>query len=121
MSARYVSSLVILLCLYAGSALSEEPARRTLHWMGHWKGRGLREQLVLEVRDEFQFLHQDADIQLTFAADLMKQKSKHGVGLLIAEMIRSGRIDWDVVYMDPTIYHTVAELLDDPDWGKTSG
>jgi len=117
MFARYVFCLLALL-LFAGVGHSEESTRQTLRWMGHWKDRGLREQLVLEVRDEFQFLHQDTDIQLTFPADLLPQNNKEQVAKLIAEMIRAGRVDWDVIYLDPTIYYYVAEALEDPDWGR---
>ncbi|HKL22670.1 MAG TPA: hypothetical protein VJ904_12760, partial [Tichowtungia sp.] len=67
MFAKYLSCLAALL-LCTGSGQAEDPsARQQLRWMGHWKNRGLREQLVREVRDEFQFLHQDTDIHLTFA------------------------------------------------------
>ncbi len=118
MFAKYLSCLAALL-LCTGSGQAEDPsARQQLRWMGHWKNRGLREQLVREVRDEFQFLHQDTDIHLTFAADLMPNKSKELTGILIAEMIRAGRIDWDVIYMDPAVYHTVAKELNDPEWGQ---
>lgn len=86
--------------------------------MGHWQNRGLREKLVLEARDEFQFLHQDVDVEMRFPAEIMGDRGKLITGKYIAEMIRSGRIDWDVVWMDPTIYQTVAEELNDPDWGK---
>lgn len=107
---------VLMVCI--ATARAEEPDRKTLRWMGHWQDRGLREQLVLEVRDEFQFLHQDADIVMRFPAEIMGERGKVITGKYIAEMIRSGRIDWDVVWMDPTIYQTVADELNDPDWGK---
>jgi ABC-type glycerol-3-phosphate transport system substrate-binding protein len=108
--------LALVFC--AGIALPENASRKQLRWMGHWQSRGLREQLVLEARDEFQFRHQDADIELRFPAEIMGDRGKILTGNYIAGMIKSGQIDWDVVWMDPTIYQTVADELDDPDWGK---
>lgn len=48
----------------------------------------------------------------------MGARGKAITGKYIAKMIRSGRIDWDVVWMDPTIYQVVAEELNNPDWGR---
>jgi ABC-type glycerol-3-phosphate transport system substrate-binding protein len=117
MNCRFIYPLLIFI-VCAGIGLSEESARRQLRWMGHWEDRGLREQLVHEVRDEFQFLHQDVDIEMAFPVEIMGERGKIITGKYIAEMIRSGRMDWDVVWMDPTIYQATAAELNDPDWGK---
>lgn len=65
MFCRLLFYLLALMFLTA-TVQAEQTARKTLRWMGHWQHRGLREQLVLEVRDEFQFLHQDVDIECAF-------------------------------------------------------
>jgi ABC-type glycerol-3-phosphate transport system substrate-binding protein len=108
--------MMLFFCFFSG--LAEEPARKTLRWMGHWENRGLREQLVLETREEFQFLHQDVDVKLAFPGEIMPLSSKQLTGQYIALMIQSGKIDWDVVWMDPQIYRKVAIELNDPEWGK---
>ncbi|MBL7017052.1 MAG: carbohydrate ABC transporter substrate-binding protein [Kiritimatiellales bacterium] len=114
---RRLTSCLMSLFFCVCTGWTEEPARQELRWMGHWKNEGLREQLVREVQEDFQFLHQEVNISMTFASDLLPQKNQKNAGILIADMIRSGRIDWDVVWMDPQIYQTVAAELDDPDWG----
>jgi len=93
-------------------------ARQTLHWMGHWKGEGQREQLVREVLDDFTFANQDTDVQLVFASDILPEKSVYAAAEFVADMIHSGNITWDVVWMDHSIYQTIAILLNDPDWGR---
>ncbi len=85
--------------------------------MGHWKGEGLREQLVREVLEDFSFLNQDIQIEFAFAADVLPEKSPAAAAELIARMVRTGTIEWDVVWLDATIYRRVAKLLDDPGWG----
>ncbi|MBC8206829.1 MAG: extracellular solute-binding protein [Kiritimatiellaeota bacterium] len=107
--------MVLLLC--AGTGQTEETVPRELRWMGQWKNEGLREQLVRETLEEFQFLHQDIKISMSFASDLLPEKSQVNAGRLIADMIRAGRVDWDVIWLDALIYKTVAAELNDPDWG----
>ena len=86
--------------------------------MGHWKGEGLREQLVREVLDDFSFLNQDVEIHFKFAADILPEKNPHAAAQYLTEMIRSGEIRWDVVWMDFSIYNEIASLLDDLLWGQ---
>ena len=105
------------LLFYAGTGQAEETVRHELRWMGQWKNEGLRETLVRETLEEFQFLHQDMKISMTFASDLLTEKTQANAGQLIADMIRAGRVDWDVIWLDPLIYKTVADELNDPDWG----
>ncbi|MBN2162960.1 MAG: extracellular solute-binding protein [Pontiellaceae bacterium] len=92
--------------------------KHPLRWMGHWKGEGKREQLVLEVLEEFCYTHPQIDVSFRFASDILPEKSQQAAGEYIAEMIRSGNYQWDVIWMDPLIYHHVAMELDDREWGK---
>jgi len=86
--------------------------------MGHWKGEDRREQLVREVLAEFSFLHPEMDVQFEFAKDILPKKTQREAAGFIAEMIRSGKIIWDVVWLDPLIYYHVALELDDWHWGE---
>jgi ABC-type glycerol-3-phosphate transport system substrate-binding protein len=94
------------------------PARQ-INWMGHWLGNDKREDLVREVKTEFEFVNPGTQINLKFPQELMGQRSKRLTGVFIADMIKSGKIDWNVVWMDAKIYREVADALKDPDWGKT--
>jgi ABC-type glycerol-3-phosphate transport system substrate-binding protein len=86
--------------------------------MGHWKNEGRREVLVREVLDEFSYTHPNLKVSFQFATDILAEKSQHAAGLYIAEMIRSGNLEWDVIWLDPMIYHYVAEELGDWEWGR---
>ena len=92
-------------------------SRQLLRWMGHWKDEGAREKLVREVRDEFSFRHPEIELQFKFAKDLLPEKSQQEAAQYIAEMIRSGNLEWDVIWLDPLIYTCVAIELDDWNWG----
>jgi ABC-type glycerol-3-phosphate transport system substrate-binding protein len=111
-----LSSLGLFL-LFAQKAIPEEAGPHGLRWMGHWKGEGGREQLVREVLEDFSFLHPDLEIEFAFAADVLPQKSHQAAAQYIADMLRSGTLRWDVIWLDPHIYQRVARLLKDPNWG----
>lgn len=117
-----LSTLLLGACSREANPAIEEAACslpcQPLRWIGHWKGEGRREQLVKEVLEEFSFLHPELDVQFAFAADILPEKSQKAMAHLIADMIGSGKIVWDVVWLDPLVYRLVAEELDDWSWGK---
>lgn len=86
--------------------------------MGHWKGEGFREKLLLDVLDDFTFENQNIDVRFAFADDILPAKSQDAAAAFIAAMIRSGEITWDVIWLDASIYRKTAVLLKDPDWGR---
>ncbi len=115
--------LILLLSIAGGIAVAvpggdPPPAVQRLRWMGHWKGEGLREQLVLEVLDEFRFLHPEIEVQFAFAADVLPERSQAAAAEGIVRMVRTGQIDWDVVWLDPLVYRMVAGTLGDWEWGR---
>ena len=115
---RYVPAFLCFL-----GSMSVSPGlleAQELNWMGHWKGEYGRQVLVEEVKREFEFLHPDTKVNLVYDVDLdapgdyFKKKVAH----TIVEMIRTGDITWDVVFLGVTVYNYVAEILGDPDWGR---
>jgi hypothetical protein len=105
---------IIFLVEPAISATSE------LNWIGHWKGEGKREQLLKEVKKEFGFLYPDVNVAMTFNKDLAAEGSnyKWKVAQTIVDMIQSGEVKYDVVFLGVAVYNHVADLLDDPYWGE---
>ena len=90
-----------------------------LNWTAHWKGEEGREKLVTEVTREFRFLYPDIQLNIKFA-NLLPNAGKNWKwksAFQIVEMINSGNITTDVIYLDAIVYAHVAELLNDPDWG----
>jgi hypothetical protein len=89
-----------------------------LNWIGHWKGEDKREDLVLEIRKEFEFMHPDVRVNLVFNKDIAGPAVdyKKRTADVIVKMIETGETDWDVVFLDVAIYDMVADALKDPDW-----
>lgn len=91
-----------------------------LNWLGHWKGEDKREQLVHEIRKNYEFLHPGTTVNLSFDVDVSGEGNyyKMKVAHKIVEMIKTGKIEWDLIFCDIAVYKHVADLLGDPFWGQ---
>ena len=108
-----------VLCCTLLIPLSRSDAAQ-LNWMGHWKGEDKRELLVHEIKKNYEFLHPGTTVNLRFDVDIEGEGDyyKMRVAHKIVEMIRTGRIEWDLVFCDIAVYGHVADLLEDPLWGR---
>ena len=97
---------------------AETGAGPAVAWMGHWLHEDLRETLVREVAREYAFRHPEIRLDLRFPQEVLGVRSKPVVARHIAEMIQSGEIAWDIVWLDDHIYRHTAEILGDEDWGR---
>lgn len=117
MRVLFLLVLVSFCAAFAADPSGSFDRRPVLRWMGHWKGEGAREQFVRFICDEFSYLHPEIDVNLEFAKDVLPSKTQWAAADYIVEMIRSGKIDRDVIWLDQLIYKKVAEQLQDADWG----
>jgi len=96
---------------------AEDVPKIHLNWMGHWQYADMRGALVREIARDFEFEHPEIELNLKFPMEIMGERSRSKTAALIADMIRSGKLDWDIVWLDDVIYRLVAEELDDQNWG----
>ena len=96
---------------------SKQTAKR-LNWMGHWMHEHDREILVKEVAQNFELMNPDIKVNLKSSRQIMRSRGPEIAGKFLADMIKSGNIEWDVVRMNQFIYQHVAEQLGDLNWGK---
>jgi len=89
-----------------------------VNWIGHWLGEHDRETLVREVKSDFEMMNPDIKLNLHYPQQIMGYRSPEEAGKFIADMIKTGNIEWDVVWLNPFIYQYAAEQLDDSNWGK---
>ncbi len=111
-------SVLLLCCAFLFSPPQADAAQ--LNWLGQWKGEDRREQLVREIKKNYEFLHPGTTVNLRFASDIEGEGDyyKMKVAHKIVEMIKTGRIEWDLVFCDVAVYGHVADLLQDPLWGQ---
>ena len=94
-------TFLALTCLFSPQA----SAAAELGWIGHWKDEEKREQLVMEVKKEFEFLYPDVQLRFIFNKDLQAEGAyyKLKIANTIVKMIQSGEITWDVVMLDHSV------------------
>jgi len=102
------------------SAVSREADTRKiqLNWIGQWKDEDMREVLVREIARDFEFLHPDVSVNLVFSKDLAGSEPNHKkrAADAIVKMTTTGKIEWDVVFLDVAVYEHVSEKLGNPRW-----
>jgi ABC-type glycerol-3-phosphate transport system substrate-binding protein len=98
--------------------LSNIKKTKSLNWIGQWKGEGEKELMVENVAREYAFENQDVSFKLSYPSDLVGSTSKSDYSRLLAKKIMEGTLEWDVIWLDATIYSTIAIELKDPEWGK---
>ncbi len=89
-----------------------------LNWIGHWLSEHDREKMVKEVGKEFAIKNPDIELNLKFPQNIRGYRSKRDVSKMYAEMIRTSKYDWDVIWLDDQSYQYVADELQDPKWGQ---
>ncbi|MEA3514741.1 MAG: ABC transporter substrate-binding protein [Nanoarchaeota archaeon] len=97
--------------------ISQQPGHR-VNWIGHWLHEHDRETLVCEVATDFELMNPDINVKLKFPSQIMGFRSKTEEAKLIADMIKTGNINWDIIWIDERIYQHTAEELNDPQWGE---
>jgi len=100
-----------------GSGPGITSAQTQVNWLGRWKGEHDRETLAREVAREYAFLNPDTTVNLKFHQEVGLPNEKT-IAAKIAEMIETGEYEWDIVPVNTGQYRDVAQLLDDPEWGR---
>lgn len=118
---KYFQLISILVIFCVSINLPARSETQQLNWIGHWKGEDKREDLINEVKKEFEFLHPEVQLNFHYDVELDAQGDnyKWKTAYTIIEMIKTGNIKWDVIFLDVIVYDHVAELLNDPFWGRT--
>ncbi len=97
--------------------MEEEKPKIQLNWVGHWLDNHDRETLVREVAKEFAIKYPEIDLNLKFSQEIRGFRSKRDIAKLYANMIKTGKYDWDIIWLDDQSYQYVADELQDQNWG----
>ena len=96
----------------------DEPPLVRLNWIGHWKGEDRCEELLRNLKEEFEFTHPGVKINLVFNVDLPGDSPDHKKKAAeeIIWMIKTGTLDWDIVFLDIAVFEYISEKLGNTDW-----
>jgi len=76
---------------------ASKQTERRLNWIGHWLHEHDREILVKEVAQNFELMNPDINVNLKDSRQIMSSRGPEITGKFLADMIKSGNIEWDVV------------------------
>ncbi|HNW50982.1 MAG TPA: ABC transporter substrate-binding protein [Prolixibacteraceae bacterium] len=90
----------------------------TINFVGHWLGEGDREHFVRNFAREYEFQHQNIQINLKFPEEIYYDKlDRKSNEKYTAKVIKEGITDWDILRINGE-YSEVLALCNDPDWAK---
>lgn len=120
-----ISSMVLTGCLDSKPDVSirddfennDDLNQVTVNWLTRWKDEHLRETLIHEIVNEFEFENPNIDVNYSFFQDV-GLNSDPDIAKKIVEMIQSDNYTWDIIIANTGTYGDVAELLNDSDWGE---
>lgn len=89
---------------------------KLINMQGHWKGEDLRENFVVETIKEFEVRNPHIDVNLQWNADF--PNGRGGALQATIDELKTGQINWDIIWLEPFYYQEIATALDDPNWAK---
>lgn len=91
---------------------------KNINMQGHWKGEDLRENFVVETVKEFETRNPDLKVNIQWNMDF--PGGREGAIASTVNQIKTGKIDWDVIWLEPFYYQKIADALQDQDWAKNN-
>lgn len=97
--------------------VSSAPAdKKNVNMIGQWKGEDLRENFLTETIKEFEARNPNVGVNIKWNMDFAG--GRNGAIDAVINQFKSGKIDWDVIWLEPFYYQTIADGLKDQSWAK---
>lgn len=90
--------------------------KKTINMIGHWKGEDLREDFVMETIKEFEARNPDITVNIKWNKDFPDGRT--GALNATIDELKTGNIEWDVIWLEPFYYQEIADALNDQNWAK---
>ena len=95
---------------------TKKKENRKLNFLGHWLDEGLKGKLVKEFVREYEFLHQDVDVNFKFNKELFDNRKGAIQDSFMLRQLRMPVPEWDIIYLSS--FQTYEKYLNDPGWAK---
>src|SRR5208283_1313941 len=86
-----------------------------IHIVGHWLKEGMREKLVREFVNEFEFVNQEIRVNMKFPEELYKDDT--GEFEFIINQVTKPVADFDIIRLK-TDYPVIARMMKNENWGS---
>jgi len=91
---------------------TKKKENRKLNFLGHWLDEGLKGKLVKEFVREYEFLHQDVDVNFKFNKELFDNRKGAIQDSFMLRQLRMPVPEWDIIYLSS--FQTYEKYLNDP-------
>ncbi len=104
----------------AKKLVRKEIDQTSVNWIGSWKNRKSKKDLVNSVVREYEVNNQGVVVNVKYDEDFASENIKKSKAIqdTIVSMIRKKEYPWDIIPLTKGAYRTIAEVLEDPEWGK---
>ena len=85
-----------------------------VNWLVDWTDQPVKRNFIKELSSEYSFNHQDVKLNVVFSDFSVKTRQ----AMQIVNMIKSNIYNWDIVWIDESVYLVVAQELNNANWGK---
>lgn len=92
------------------------PEEKVISMQGHWKDEDLRENFVTETIKEFEARNPQDHVNIRWSQDF--PGGREGAIQATVEQFKTGKIGWDIIWLEPFYYQEIAASLKDMDWAK---
>jgi hypothetical protein len=99
-----------------GKSVGQGSPKTVVKMVGHWFNEGDRQKLLLEANNDFEFLNQDIDVQMSFPEELYSYSDQAEIDFIMDQM-QKPVADWDIIRLKE-YYNPIAAKLNDQEWGK---
>lgn len=90
--------------------------QKTINMQGQWRGEDMRENFLTETVKEFQARNPNDKVNLKWNMDF--SGGREGALQATISQFKTGKIAWDVIWLEPFYYQQIASALKDMDWAK---
>lgn len=101
-----------------GTPKTNSKETKTINMQGHWKGEDLRENFVTETVKDFETRNPNDKVNIKWNLDF--PGGREGALQATINQIKTGKIDWDVIWLEPFYYQQIADALNDQNWAKNN-
>ena len=98
----------------------EKISTTQLNFIGHWVDEGKKEKLILELMNEFEFTHQEINLNMKWAEKFyIDPKVDNSEGKFNAKNLKSEKPEWDIIRLNNAMW-SIDNILKqtEPDWAK---
>ncbi len=97
-------------------ANSVAEVKKIINLQGQWKGEDLRENFLTETIKEFETRNPNISVDIKWNGDFLG--GREGAIQASINQFKTGKILWDIIWLEPFYYQEIANGLNNPDWGK---